>query len=139
VTVRYAIVCCRPEPIAVLRVDGTRRLRVKVEPWEQSPSMRIVTNPVIDGKTVFDPDELAVQTHRDVVARRVTEIQWDGHRSWVIRCGESCSRNQQAQIRAEHLPRIAAKLAQGRWDEQYDNMPVVPLGVLSRLTDPRNC
>lgn len=137
-TIRYAICCCGPEPIAVLRVDGSKNLRVKVEPQGETPHLAIVTNPAIDATPVFDPDELAAQTHRDVAERRVTEVQWKDHRSWVIRCGPACATNQQAQFREDNLPRIAAKLAEGRWTEQYDGMPVVPLGVLCYLTNREN-
>ncbi len=97
----------------------------------------MVVNPIIDGHHTFDADDLAKATHSDSHEQNVTEINWGGHRSWIIRCGPGCGSNQQAQISGENLPAIAAKLNTGNWIEFVDGMPVVPLGVLSYLTDPR--
>lgn len=137
---KYAVTCCDPQkPLAVLNVRRSQSgsVRVAVESIANTPHIRIVTNPVVEGKPTWDADELAKHAHADSAEQSVTEIEWGGHRSWVIRCGRDCPTHQEAMIAEKNLPKIAEKLATGNWQESIEEMPVVPLGVLSYLTDPR--
>lgn len=130
---RYGVTCCTG--LALVYLDVGSNGTIKVRP-EGPQHMTIAVNPVVDGKLAFPPDQLHAMTTGAATERQVTEIDWQTHRSWIVRCGEgSCT--QQVEVSSRSFPRLAHVLEQGTWPE-VDGVRVVQLRVLNRAMTPKD-
>lgn len=119
----YEIWCCTEHVATVTLRNGRARSWEPIQPPPgETPHATIATVPDISGLETVD---LHSMVHRDAVERHVTELKWDDHRSWVIRC-LTCS--EQFEIAEARLPWLTYVLQAGDWSVTGG---MVPLAVLN--------